>query len=331
MWIHRRRPLDPVGGKETPEKVFLSRRRLLQAAGLGSGLIAASAAAGYFAWRRWRGSDAAVMAAGRVDESMPAMLAQAPRDKRFRYGRPETPEPAAARYTNFYEFSVFKWTWKYVGSFRPRPWQLTIGGLCRQPMRLDIDELLHRFGRHLVERQYRHRCVETWAMCVPWIGIPLAEVVRAADPLPQATHVRFQTFYRPKQAPGFLKWPDFPWPYTEGLTLAEATNPLPLLAVGMYGHALLKQHGAPVRLVVPWKYGYKSIKSIQRIDFLPHQPATFWNTAAPSMYPFESNVDPNVPRPWPQHTEHVLGSGTRYATELYNGYGQYVSHLYRKR
>jgi len=328
MWIRRPKPYDPVGGQETPESVFRQRRRLIQLGGAAAGAIAVAGTAGYYAWRRWRGSDQEVLNAGKTLAAADASPPMPSRDARFEYGRTETDEAAAARYTNFYEFSVFKWTWRHIGAFQPQPWQLLVGGLCRNPMQLDTDELHRRFAKHLVERQYRHRCVETWAMCVPWIGIPLRELVKAADPLAAATHVRFQTFYRPKEAPGFEKWPDFPWPYCEGLTLKEATNELTLLVTGMYGHPLLKQHGAPVRLVVPWKYGYKSIKSIQRIEFMSRQPDTFWNTAAPHMYPFESNVDPDVSIPWPQGTEKMLGSGERHRTLKYNGYGEFVASLY---
>jgi len=328
MVLHRRRKFDVIGGRETPEKIVLSRRRLFGAAGLATGIISAAGLTGYAAWRRWRGTDQEVLAAGKINAEMSTRRYPAPRDTRFAYGRAETREAVAARYTNFYEFSVFKWSWKYVEPFHASPWRLVIGGRCRNPMQMDMDDLLRRFGGHLVERQYRHRCVERWAMCVPWTGIPLAEIIRAADPLPQATHVRFQTFYRPHEAAGVTKWPDFPWPYTEGLTLAEATNELTLLVTGMYGHPLLKQHGAPVRLVVPWKYGYKSIKSIVRIDFISRQPATFWNTANASMYPFQSNVDPDVALPWPQGSEHELGSGQRFKTQRYNGYADFVAHLY---
>ena len=165
-------------------------------------------------------------------------------------------------------------------------------------------------------------------MAVPWTGVPLATVLRAVDPLSQATHIRVISFERPSEAPNQAAKNSYPWPYTEGLTLAEATSELPLVAVGVYGRPLLKQHGAPIRLVVPWKYGYKSAKSIVAIELVGSEPATFWNTLNPAAYPFESNVDPDVPRPWDQSVERMLGSGEHRPTEKYNGYRKYVAALY---
>jgi sulfoxide reductase catalytic subunit YedY len=165
-------------------------------------------------------------------------------------------------------------------------------------------------------------------MVVPWTGFPLAELLRRVEPLPAARYVRFVTFDRPQQA-GRMAQRGLPWPYTEGLTLAEATNELALVAVGMYGHPLLKQHGAPVRLVVPWKYGFKSAKSLVRIELTDRQPATFWNTLSPHEYDFWANVDPEVPHPrWSQASERMLGTGDRRPTQIYNGYGDWVARLY---
>ena len=182
----------------------------------------------------------------------------------------------------------------------------------------------------LEERVYRFRCVEAWAMIVPWTGFPLSKLLELVKPTAEAKFVRFETFYRPTQAPGFADT-NYPWPYTEGLRLEEAMNPLALLATGIYGKPLPKQHGAPIRLVVPWKYGYKSIKSIVKIDLVAKQPATLWETLLPSEYPFESNVDPAVPHPrWSQATERLIDSGDRVRTQPYNGYGSYVAKLYGK-
>ena len=329
MFIHQIDPLAPQGGRETPEKVFLSRRKLLLTAG-GGALVAA---AGYGVYANLQGNDEEVIAAGKWSPEAEAKYASyypAKSDQRFEYGRPQTPAAAGARYTNFYEFSSFKWCWKYVRPFQPVPWTISITGLCRQPLRLDLDDFLRRFQGDIVERQYRHRCVEKWAMAVPWTGVPLAAVLRAADPLVQATHVRFVTFERPSEASNQAGKSEYPWPYTEGLTLSEATNELTLLAIGVYGGPLLKQHGAPLRLVVPWKYGYKSAKSIVAIELIGSEPATFWNSLNPSAYPFESNVDPDVPRPWDQSFERMLGSGEHRPTQRYNGYGEYVAELYEK-
>ncbi len=330
MFIHRPDPLAPRGGSETPQRVFLSRRCWMQLAGLG-----AVGFAGGIGWRQWNsfssGSDDQVLAAGHWSpESLHEYAAYYPaaRDTQFEYGRAETPAAEAARYNNFYEFSRYKWCWKYVGDFRPEPWTLTVAGLCRTPLALDLAAFLRRFQSQLVERQYRHRCVERWAMAVPWTGVPLAAVLKAADPLAQATHVRFVSFHRPDEAPQQASGSEFPWPYSEGLTIAEAASDLTLLAVGVYGQPLLKQHGAPIRLVVPWKYGYKSIKSVERIELVGREPATFWSTLNPRAYPFESNVDPAVPRPWDQSHETVLGTGERRPTQKYNGYERWVAGLY---
>jgi sulfoxide reductase catalytic subunit YedY len=327
MNIHAPRPHDPIGGTETPESTFHNRRQWLWAAGFGAASIAAGAA-----WRRWsKGADDQVLAAGRWNADAEERLARhypATGNPEFTYDRTETPAVEAARYTNFYEFSRFKWCWKYVGQFRPDPWTLVVDGLCRRPLSLDLDDLYRRFAPHYEQRQYRHRCVEKWAMAVPWSGIPLAAVLKAADPLAQATHVRFVSFDRPSEAPHRAGSDDFPWPYTEGLTLAEATSDLTFLALGVYGRPLLKQHGAPVRLVVPWKYGYKSAKSIVRIELVGREPATFWSTLNPLAYPFESNVDPAVPRPWDQSSERMLGSGQIVPTQKFNGYGKWVAAMY---
>lgn len=330
MFVHESNPLDPVGGRETPEHIALHRRKWLQAAGLGLGSTVLSAS-GYFAWQMWQGSDADVINTNQTAPDWNQKLAAffpAARDLRFGYGRAETDRAEAARYTNFYEFSSFKSTWRYVDHFRPYPWRLHIGGLCRQPLTLELDDFHRRFADTVVERQYRHRCVERWAMAVPWSGIPLATLLQAVDPLSTATHVRFTSFHRPEEAAQQAS-EQFPWPYTEGLTLPEAMNELAFIATGMYGKPLLKQHGAPLRLVVPWKYGFKSIKSIERIELIDHEPSTFWSTVDPAAYPFESNVDPRVPRPWPQHEEYMLGSKEVFTTQLYNGYAEYVAKLYR--
>jgi sulfoxide reductase catalytic subunit YedY len=241
--------------------------------------------------------------------------------------RPPTDEVETARYCNFYEFSFDKLVWRHVEGFQPVPWTLEVTGLVARPRSYDLDDLLRAFS--LEERVYRHRCVETWAMVVPWTGFPLAELLKKAEPLPEATHVRFVSFDRPDEAPQMRQRRN-PWPYNEGLTLAEATNDLALIATGMYGHPLLKQNGAPVRLVVPWKYGFKSAKSIVRIELTSERPATFWNTLAPHEYGFEANVEPHVPHPrWSQQRERMLGTNEMRATRLYNGYGEWVAHLYR--
>jgi sulfoxide reductase catalytic subunit YedY len=332
----------------TPEEIYrkrtLHRRNFLAALGrsaAGAGLLSLVGGCN-------QGSDEEVIKAGNY-ESAPVPVARsdtddaleigaseaarekypAPRNEKFTYGRDETPEIEVARYTNFYEFSTLKSSWRYVGNFQPSPWTVEVGGLCAKPATFDLDDIYRRMP--LEERHYRHRCVETWTMCVPWTGFPLRELLKVVEPKPEARFVAFETFDQPEVAPHRAGSVGYPWPYTEGLTMEEATNELVLLATGMYGHPLLKQNGAPIRLVVPWKYGYKSIKSIVRITLTESQPATFWNTIQPDEYDFGANVNPDVPHPrWSQRSERMLGTGTVFDTILYNGYGEYVNSLYAK-
>lgn len=319
------RPWDLPAREITPEAAVLSRRRWLKRIGLGAaGLAAASAGAGLWWWNA--GGDDDVLNAGKV--TTPADLFPAARNARFELDRPLTNEAAAARYCNFFEFSSSKQVWRWVAPFQPVPWVLEVGGLVAKPQTLDIDDMLHTFAPFLEERVYRHRCVEAWAMAVPWTGVPLSALLRRVEPLPAARFVRFISFDRPDQASRQAD-AEYPWPYTEGLTLAEAGNELAFLAVGLYGHPLLKQHGAPVRLVVPWKYGFKSAKSIQRIELTAERPATFWNTLGPNEYDFTANVNPAKPHPrWSQATERMLGTGEVRPTQPYNGYGEWVAGLY---
>jgi len=202
-----------------------------------------------------------------------------------------------------------------------------IDGECHNPRTLELDDIHKRMT--LEERCYRHRCVEAWAMCVPWTGFPLRDLLKLVEPKSSARYVAFETFYRPNEAPGFNSHSDFPWPYCEALTIDEAMNELTLLATGLYGEPLAKQNGAPIRLVVPWKYGFKSIKSIVRIRLESQRPATFWNSEWPEAYDFTANVDPKISHPsWSQESERMLGTGERYTTKPFNGYGDYVGKLY---
>jgi sulfoxide reductase catalytic subunit YedY len=216
-----------------------------------------------------------------------------------------------------------------VDKFVSVPWPIQIGGLVEKPLTIDALELVQLFG--IEERVYRLRCVEAWAMVVPWTGFSFSKLIEKVAPKPDAKFIRFETFHRPDQTPGVARVPQYPWPYFEGLRLDEALNPLTLAATGIYGKPLPTQHGAPIRLVVPWKYGYKSIKSIVKIEFVDKQPKTFWEILQPNEYPFESNVNPDVPHPrWSQATERMIDTGDRVKTQMFNGYGKYVAALYPK-
>jgi methionine sulfoxide reductase catalytic subunit len=241
-----------------------------------------------------------------------------------------TDEEVATSYNNFYEFSTTKTRVKRLtGRFVISPWDVQIDGLVEKPMKLSVEEIPATFP--IEERVYRFRCVEAWSMIVPWTGFQLSKLIERVVPKPEAKFVQFTTFHRPDQAPGFTELSTYPWPYTEGLRLDEAMNPLTLVTTGIYGKPLPKQNGAPIRIVVPWKYGYKSIKSIVRIEFVAKQPKTLWESLAPDEYPFESNVNPRISHPrWSQATERVVDTGNRVNTFLYNGYGEYVANLYAK-
>ena len=218
--------------------------------------------------------------------------------------------------------------YRKTARWRTSPWQIEIGGLVEKKLVFEVADLIRAMP--LEERLYRFRCVEAWAMAVPWTGFPLRELIKLAKPLSAAKHVRFVSFLNEDVAPN--QNPNRgPWPYTEGLTIVEAMNELTLLVTGIYGRPLPKQHGAPLRLVVPWKYGFKSIKSIVRIDFTAEQPRTFWNSNRPREYDFTANVDPDVAHPrWSQASEKMIDTGERRATLPYNGYGEWVAGLYKR-
>lgn len=247
--------------------------------------------------------------------------------------RPLTTETIAARYNNFYEFGGNKSIWLKAQALPTSPWTVEVGGLVNHPKTYEIGDLKKAFP--LEERIYRFRCVEAWSMVLPWIGFPMRALLEAVDPKPEAKFVRFTSFYDEAITPG----PGFslgglPWPYTEGLRIEEMANELAFFAVGLYGHDLPKQHGAPLRMVVPWKYGFKGAKSIVKIEFLDRQPATYWNTIDSNEYDFEANVNPAKPHPrWSQATEKFIGDVPEFSWVLketlpFNGYGEYVAKLY---
>jgi methionine sulfoxide reductase catalytic subunit len=322
MSIQRKRGWELPESAATPEDVWLNRRRFLQALGVGGAILAAPLAL------RMGTSDRAPMAPepAPVPDDPSAGLYPVARNARYALDRPLTAESYVTSYNNFYEFGSHKSIAGAAQALRIRPWQVAIDGLVEQPMTVDIDDLLRRMP--LEERLYRHRCVEAWSMAVPWSGFPLQALVDFARPLGSAKYLQMTTFQDPQMAPGQRQsW--YPWPYVEGLTIAEATNELAFIATGLYGKPIARQNGAPLRLAVPWKYGFKSVKSIVRFNFTEIRPKTFWEIIQPTEYGFWANVNPEVPHPrWSQASERVLGTGERVPTQLFNGYAEFVAHLY---
>ncbi|MBT3330003.1 MAG: protein-methionine-sulfoxide reductase catalytic subunit MsrP [Rhodospirillaceae bacterium] len=295
----------------TPEHVFLNRRHFLGAmAGGATSLIGGSA-----------------FAAKKKTPDPTADLYPAKRNEAFELDRPLTKESDASSYNNFYEFGSHKRIAMEARKLKIRPWTVSFEGMVEQERQVDIDTLIRAMP--LQERLYRMRCVEAWSMAVPWSGFALAELVKYARPLSSAKYLVMQTFLDPEMAPGQKQvW--YPWPYTEGLTMAEAMNDLSFMVTGVYGKPLPKQYGAPLRLAVPWKYGFKSVKSIVRFKFTDKRPVTYWEQILPSEYGFWANVNPEVDHPrWSQASERVLGTSKRVPTLMYNGYGAQVADLYK--
>lgn len=311
MNIIRRRSWELPEREATPEAVFFNRRAVL--AGLG---IAGASMAG-----------AGLPRPAFAEEDPNAGLYPAPRNEAYTLDREITPEKVTSIYNNFYEFGSHKQIASAAQALKIRPWEVKIDGLCDNPQVLDFDELMQKVS--LEERLYRFRCVEAWAMAVPWTGFPLAELVRLAAPKAEAKYLRMETFLDPATAGGQrASW--YPWPYVEGVTLAEATNELAFLVTGVYGKPLAKQYGTPLRLALPWKYGFKSIKSIVRFSFVEERPVSFWEEVQASEYGFWANVNPEVPHPrWSQAREQLLPTGEQVPTQLFNGYGEQVAHLYK--
>ena len=241
-------------------------------------------------------------------------------------GRIVTSPDWSTQYNNYYKFSSGKRLAEEAQALPIRPWVLTIDGMVETPMQIGIDDLMKKMP--LEERLYRHRCVETWSMAVPWSGFALKELVKLAQPKAEAKYLRFETFMRPEVAPE-QKGPFYPWPYVEGLTIEEANNDLAFMVTGMYGKPVPKQNGAPLRIALPWKYGFKSGKALVKITFTDQRPVNFWQALQPAEYGFWANVNPEVPHPrWSQANERVLGSDEPRPTLLYNGYAEFVAPLY---
>ncbi|QDO97820.1 protein-methionine-sulfoxide reductase catalytic subunit MsrP [Ferrovibrio terrae] len=312
MLIRRHRSWELPESQATPESVFLDRRKLLAGMGM-TGLLASAGLRPAFA-----AADAAAIA----PELYPAK-----RNTAFDPGRDLTEEKVATSYNNFYEFGTSKNIHRSAQALTIKPWQVKIDGMVAKDITIDAEELIRKMP--VDERLYRFRCVEAWSMTVPWSGFPLKALVEFAQPTSGAKYLVMKTFSRPQEASGQKQfW--YPWPYTEGLTIEEATNDLAYIATGIYGKPLPRQNGAPLRLAVPWKYGFKSVKSIVQFTFTDKRPKTFWEGLAADEYGFWANVNPMVAHPrWSQATEEVIGSGRRIPTQLYNGYGEQVADLYK--
>jgi sulfoxide reductase catalytic subunit YedY len=310
MQIHKPRSWELPDSAVTPEADYLRRRQFLRPFGLA---LAATAFLPPAVRAATAGFPDSLNAAFKLDGVKP------------------TPYDLVTSYNNFYEWGLAKEEPKELANkgWKTEPWTIEIGGLCAKPGKYDVNDLVKIMGG-IEQRNYRHRCVEAWSMVVPWDGFPLARLVALAEPKSEAKYVHFTTF-DPAVCPG-QRSRSFPWPYTEGLTLAEANHELAFLATGIYGKSLLNQNGAPIRLVVPWKYGFKGAKSLARINFVSDQPKTLWNQMAPSEYGFYANVNPEVDHPrWSQKTERIIGGGFfsgKQPTLKFNGYEKEVAALY---
>jgi sulfoxide reductase catalytic subunit YedY len=318
MLIKRPRSWELPERAATPEHVFRSRRRFMQGAAAGSILAAGG---GSLLWPERAGAQLGAPKGDPTTDLYPVA-----RNDAYTLDRAITAEKQAVTYNNYYEFGSSKTIWRDAQDLPIRPWTVTFDGLVEQEREVDIDQLIKAMP--LEERLYRHRCVEAWSMAVPWSGFPMTAMIDFAKPLSDAKYVRMETFEMPDVARGQRSsW--YPWPYVEGLTMAEATNELAFMVTGMYGKPVPKQNGSPLRLAVPWKYGFKSIKGITRVTFTKEMPKTFWWEVAGDEYGFWANVNPNVDHPrWSQATERVLGEDRRVDTRMFNGYGDQVAHLY---
>lgn len=307
----------------TPEDLYYSRREFLKSAGILSASAFLLAACGAQAAPPTENPAIEVPAITPTDISTnPAPVVSTPTD----FSDPITSYEAITNYNNYYEFTIDKGRVAILAKdFKTSPWKIEVGGLVNNPKTFDLDDI-KKFT--LQERVYRLRCVEGWSMVIPWMGFPLSELLNEVEPTSNAKFVRFETLYDPDQYPGqSSNW--YQWPYIEGLRLDEAMNDLAILATGLYGKPLLAQNGAPVRLVVPWKYGFKSIKAIVKIDLVNQMPTSLWMAAAPHEYGFYANVNPEVDHPrWSQSSERRIGEAVRRRTLMFNGYEEEVAHLY---
>ncbi len=313
-----RRPKEPKGSEITDERSYWNRRELLKNAGL---FVGTAAAVGGALWQLSSRGTARPGEVGSVDAG--AVAPASP----FRTNEPLTAYEDITTYNNFYELGLGKADpARNAEGLRVKPWSIEVSGEIAKPGVLHLEDLLHRHPSE--ERVYRMRCVEGWSMVIPWLGFPLGDLVKRLEPTSRAKYVAFTTLHDPERMPG-QRSDVLEWPYVEGLRIDEAVHPLTMLAVGLYGKPLLGQNGAPLRLVVPWKYGFKGIKSIVRIHFTPTEPPTSWSQAAPHEYGFSANVNPAVDHPrWSQATERRIGEFRRRPTLPFNGYADEVASLY---
>jgi len=318
MLIKRRQAWDIPRSEITDERLYLNRREFLRSAAIAAAGVAALGGA----------PEAAALTEALAFDQGPALMPLPDiRKSAFSTDEKQNSFEDITTYNNFYEFGIDKGDpARNSGRFKPRPWTVKIDGQVGKPGQYNIDDLLKMFP--LEERVYRMRCVEGWSMVIPWVGFPLGELIKKVEPTSKAKFVAFTTVLRQGEMPGQMQ-DALQWPYVEGLRLDEAMHPLTLLAVGLYGKTLPNQNGAPIRLVVPWKYGFKGIKSIVRIQFVESQPPTSWNIANAREYGFYSNVNPQVDHPrWTQARERRLGELGRRPTLMFNGYGDQVASLY---
>jgi sulfoxide reductase catalytic subunit YedY len=317
MIISTKRGWEIPERQASPEHLVLGRRAALAGAA-ALGVISAGPAHAQFSSLFGGGAPATPAKPRAPLTSVPNM--------KYPAGRPLSPELQATTYNNYYEFGLSKSVSGAAQALVTDPWSVEFTGMVSKPKTIGFEDILKQVS--LEERTYRHRCVETWAMTVPWVGFPLSKLLAMAEPNASAKYVVFTTLADKKTMPG-LGQRFYPWPYTEGLTMQEAANELAFISVGMYGKTLPPQNGAPLRLTLPWKYGFKSAKSIVKIEFTDKRPVSFWEALQDSEYGFWANVNPAVPHPrWSQASETLLGSDERVPTQIWNGYGEFVASMY---
>ena len=326
MLIKKRTGIEIPSSEITPESIYLSRRRFMRGAALSTAAVAAGGLLAACGAPEADGTETIATGSAAEESVVQTAMPGSVSATTDELGDPLNSFEEITTYNNYYEFSTNKEAVAPLSKgFPTAPWQVEVGGLVNKPKTFGLEDLL-AFEQE--ERIYRLRCVEGWSMVIPWLGFPLAKLLNEVEPTSAAQYVRFETIEDKENMPG-VNSPLFPWPYVEGLRLDEAMNDLAILSTGLYGKALLPQNGAPIRLVVPWKYGFKSIKSIVKIDLVDTMPQSLWMKAAPNEYGFFAAVNPNVNHPrWSQATERRIGEFGRRKTLLFNGYGEQVAHLY---